>query len=149
MSDAQHDTAQISLVGNYENSTFTLSNDGSGGTVVVDPPIAQNSAGAGAAAANAQPNGTNGAAIWSTWVTGGEPGRDSFVFKPGFDNSVVANAAVAIGNELLPHLHEQNSAAMASGERRSRHCLRPRSSRRRYAADLHAADPHAGSFITH
>ena len=36
--DAQHDTAQISLVGDYENSTFTLSNDGSGGTLVIDPP---------------------------------------------------------------------------------------------------------------
>ena len=39
--DAQHDTAQISLVGDYENSTFTLSNDGSGGTLVIDPPATQ------------------------------------------------------------------------------------------------------------
>ncbi|MGB7099584.1 MAG: hypothetical protein WBD95_12580 [Xanthobacteraceae bacterium] len=38
ISDAQHDTAQITLVGNYENSTFTVSNDGSGGTLVIDPP---------------------------------------------------------------------------------------------------------------
>ena len=44
VSDAQHDTARISLVGNYENSTFTLSNDGSGGTVVVDPPLSQDPA---------------------------------------------------------------------------------------------------------
>ena len=39
--DAQHHTAQIALVGNYENSTFTLFNDGSGGTSVVDPPVTQ------------------------------------------------------------------------------------------------------------
>jgi hypothetical protein len=38
VSDAQHDVASISLVGNYENSTFSVSSDGSGGSSVVDPP---------------------------------------------------------------------------------------------------------------
>ncbi len=38
VTDAQHDTASVQLVGDYENSTFTLSNDGNGGTLVVDPP---------------------------------------------------------------------------------------------------------------
>ena len=40
VSDAQHDTANISLVGNYTNSTFSVSSDGHGGTLVVDPPAA-------------------------------------------------------------------------------------------------------------
>jgi autotransporter passenger strand-loop-strand repeat protein len=39
VSDGVGDSAHISLVGNYLNSTFTLSSDGHGGTFVVDPPI--------------------------------------------------------------------------------------------------------------
>ena len=40
VSDARHDSANISLVGNYENSTFSVASDGAGGTSVVDPPRA-------------------------------------------------------------------------------------------------------------
>jgi hypothetical protein len=47
VSDVQHDTASLSLVGNYESSTFTLSNDGSGGTLVIDPPASQDVANSG------------------------------------------------------------------------------------------------------
>ena len=36
--DAQNHTANISLEGNYTSSTFTLSSDGHGGTIVIDPP---------------------------------------------------------------------------------------------------------------
>jgi autotransporter passenger strand-loop-strand repeat protein len=39
VSDTLGDTAQISLVGNYLSSTFTLSSDGKGGTLVIDPPL--------------------------------------------------------------------------------------------------------------
>ena len=39
ISDAQHDTAIISLAGNYTNSIFALSSDGNGGTLVIDPPV--------------------------------------------------------------------------------------------------------------
>jgi hypothetical protein len=38
ISDSQGHTSNISLVGNYTNSTFTLSSDGQGGTIVIDPP---------------------------------------------------------------------------------------------------------------
>jgi hypothetical protein len=41
VTDAQHDTARISLAGNYANSTFAISSDGHGGTLVVDPPAAK------------------------------------------------------------------------------------------------------------
>ena len=39
VTDAQNDTANLKLAGNYTNSTFTLSSDGNGGTTVVDPPL--------------------------------------------------------------------------------------------------------------
>ncbi|MGV7215573.1 Ig-like domain-containing protein [Bradyrhizobium sp. UFLA05-112] len=38
--DAQNHTAHISLVGDYTKSTFNLSSDGTGGTLVIDPPKA-------------------------------------------------------------------------------------------------------------
>jgi hypothetical protein len=37
--DAQHHVANIALAGNYTASTFNLADDGSGGTMVIDPPI--------------------------------------------------------------------------------------------------------------
>jgi hypothetical protein len=36
--DAQNHTAKLSLVGDYTHSTFSLSSDGNGGTLVIDPP---------------------------------------------------------------------------------------------------------------
>jgi Tryptophan-rich Synechocystis species C-terminal domain len=41
VSDAQDHTAQIKLAGDYTSSTFSLSSDGSGGTVVIDPVAKQ------------------------------------------------------------------------------------------------------------
>jgi VCBS repeat-containing protein len=41
VTDAQDHTANISLLGNYTGSTFSLSTDGSGGTIVIDPPVKQ------------------------------------------------------------------------------------------------------------
>jgi hypothetical protein len=37
VSDGTH-TARIALRGNYASATFTVKNDGGGGTVVTDPP---------------------------------------------------------------------------------------------------------------
>jgi hypothetical protein len=37
VSDAQGDAANISLIGNHQNTTFSVSSDGAGGTMVVDP----------------------------------------------------------------------------------------------------------------
>jgi RTX calcium-binding nonapeptide repeat (4 copies) len=39
------DTAKINLIGNYLNSSWTLSNDGNGGTIVVDPPLGSQTGG--------------------------------------------------------------------------------------------------------
>src|SRR5262249_38707422 len=38
VSDAQNHVAHIKLVGDYTHSTFNVSSDGSGGTLVIDPP---------------------------------------------------------------------------------------------------------------
>ena len=42
--DAQNHTAYLWLAGDYTNSTFTLSSDGSGGTTVIDPVVKQDTA---------------------------------------------------------------------------------------------------------
>jgi len=39
--DAQHDTANIPFSGDYVNSAFSISSDGNGGTVVIDPVVSQ------------------------------------------------------------------------------------------------------------
>ncbi|MET4040304.1 hypothetical protein ABIC03_001989, partial [Bradyrhizobium sp. RT6a] len=39
VSDAQNHVAHITLAGDYTHSTFNLSTDGNGGTLVIDPPI--------------------------------------------------------------------------------------------------------------
>jgi hypothetical protein len=41
------DTAQIALLGNYTTSGWTLSSDGNGGTLVVDPPLGASPSGSG------------------------------------------------------------------------------------------------------
>jgi aryl-phospho-beta-D-glucosidase BglC (GH1 family)/20S proteasome alpha/beta subunit len=41
VSDAESHTAHIALAGDYTSSTFSLSSDGSGGTVVIDPAAKQ------------------------------------------------------------------------------------------------------------
>ena len=38
--DGQNHAVNISLVGDYTHSTFNLSSDGTGGTLVIDPPMA-------------------------------------------------------------------------------------------------------------
>ena len=40
VADAQNHAANIALVGDYTHSTFNLSSDGTGGTLVIDPPMA-------------------------------------------------------------------------------------------------------------
>ncbi len=39
VSDTAGEVASISLAGDYENSTFSLSSDGNGGTLVIDPSV--------------------------------------------------------------------------------------------------------------
>ncbi|MBR1172298.1 hypothetical protein JQ571_35395, partial [Bradyrhizobium liaoningense] len=62
VSDAQNHTAQIKLAGDYTHSTFNLSSDGSGGTLVIDPPIDQFSF-SGARASSLPPTATHLSAV--------------------------------------------------------------------------------------
>ena len=88
--DGDHDTASISLTGNYLSATFTLSNDGSGGTDVIDPPATQSSAGAQASNAN----GTSTDSL----STQGKLGNDDFIFKADFGAGIAANATSSGSN---------------------------------------------------
>jgi hypothetical protein len=80
ISDAQHDTAHISLTGNYLGATFTLSSDGNGGTDVIDPPATQTSGGAPS-------SGANGAAAGGVFADGN---IDSFSFNANLASAVPA-----------------------------------------------------------
>jgi hypothetical protein len=69
--DAQGHTANLSLVGNYTNSTFTLSSDGHGGTIAIDPPKD---------GFNFALNPTPASVPTTPTVTIGGAGNDAFVF---------------------------------------------------------------------
>src|ERR1700733_1300348 len=71
VTDAQDHAANISLVGNYTNSTFTLSSDGQGGTIAIDPPKDGFNFASHPAPANAPTTPS---------VTVGGAGNDGFVF---------------------------------------------------------------------
>jgi|GEM_PF-1563551 len=105
VSDAHFDTAQIALEGNYTNSTFQLSSDGSGGTVVIDPPASH-------------AGGTTNTGNQPVTVTVAGPGNDAFVFHPGIGADTIVNAgttgtfeldgfsSVTSSSELATLLHE-------------------------------------------
>src|SRR5262249_52498630 len=86
--------ATITLLGDFTHSTFILSSDGNGGTIVVDPPQSDSSA-------------TTSSPVASVALTG----HDSFVFKP--DLGVVASSNVASGPLSI---FETDQLHMASGE---------------------------------
>ena len=75
-------------VGNYENSTLTLSNDGSDGTVVVDPPAS------GDPANSARP-AAGGSGLAGRGGTAGE----SLIFKSGFDSLLATNSTSSAAAE--------------------------------------------------
>jgi hypothetical protein len=141
VSDTEGDTAKISLVGDYEGSTFSLSGDGNGGTLVIDPPIAQNAASdtfhfhdpdstvawghVGSVAedrtvAVERWGGTNSPATQLASIGG--PGNDTFLFKPGLganDASGYTNghdqlSSVTHTNELQTHWGQEQAGLAQS-----------------------------------
>jgi hypothetical protein len=112
VSDAEDHTAKIALAGNYTSSTFSLSSDGSGGTVVIDPPVTQDLANGQDSAgwrfnfdsgditetvtrSTLTDNHANGTASQGSpiaAVTAGGPGNDAFIFHPGVGPNVIVNA---------------------------------------------------------
>jgi len=87
VSDTSFDTAHISLTGDYTNSTFTLSSDGSGGTMVIDP-VGNHSAASGTLSFS-DPDPTDTPAVSVTAQNGGA----------GYLGSFVADAATAANGQ--------------------------------------------------
>jgi hypothetical protein len=91
ISDAQGHIANLTLVGNYTNSTFTLSADGHGGTLAIDPP----KDGFNFAFSPAPAGGPT-----TPTVTIGGAGNDGFVFhQPAGGNSSSLNSLALDGPE--------------------------------------------------
>ena len=95
--DAQGNTANILLSGNYTNSTFTLSSDGQGGTVVIDPRVVKDQFVFKAPSSTSpvmpkQSSGSSGAMAEST--------SDSFVLHPatGFDDQQQSLLRLAVSS---------------------------------------------------
>jgi 20S proteasome alpha/beta subunit len=111
ISDAQNHTANISLVGNYTNSTFTLSSDGHGGTIAIDPPKDNFAFASNPAPANAPTTPS---------VTVGGAGNDGFVFHHPAGSSGSQNGFAHDG----PALNVENSHLLAlANETQSEHQL--------------------------
>ncbi|TYO61580.1 family 16 glycosylhydrolase [Bradyrhizobium hipponense] len=89
--DAQNHTAHISFVGDYTRSTFNLSNDGTGGTLVIDPPKASFDF---APVPASQPPATTPA------VTAARVGHEGFVFE----QSATSKGAYEFVNETSHEL---------------------------------------------
>ncbi len=128
VTDAQHDAASVELVGDYENSTFTLSGDGNGGTLVVDPPA-------------------------SGSVTIGGPGNDAFIFNPAFDSRLAANAASFGGFDReygrATEARNTSQSLLASAESGHASVIDAFLHEGIAPADVHPTGLHANTFITH
>ena len=99
--DTQGHLANISLVGDYTNSTFTLSSDGKGGTFAIDPPIGQLLAGAPVvgssgttpvrAGSGLETSTQSEAAVYAPRAAVGSADRSSISNAPGADLRLVLN----------------------------------------------------------
>jgi hypothetical protein len=95
--DAQNDTANISLVGNYTNSTFTLSSDGHGGTMAIDPPKESFSFASDSAPSNPPTTPS---------VTVGVAGNDGFIFHHSASGNFDSQSSFA--HDVLSLVAENN-----------------------------------------
>jgi hypothetical protein len=111
ISDAQNHTANLSLVGNYTNSTFTLSSDGHGGTLVIDPPKENFNFASAAPASNGStaPSVTVGGASNDVFVfhqpVGGSFESPNSSALDGLGAKAESTDLPAVANEGLPAPH--------------------------------------------
>src|SRR5665213_1074362 len=91
VSDAQNHTAHITLAGDYTSSTFSLSSDGSGGTIVIDP--VDNQPAAGGSLSFSDPDPTDTPAVSVTPQNGGAFYLGSFVANA----PTAANGQITVG----------------------------------------------------
>src|SRR5262249_36872541 len=83
----------------FTHSTFILSSDGNGGTIVVDP-------------CQSDLPQSNSSATASSLVAAVDPGHDSFVFKP--DLGVEGSSNVSSGPLSISETHELHMASDAA-----------------------------------
>ena len=127
--DTQGHVANISLVGDYTNSTFTLSSDGRGGTFVIDPPIGQLLAGAPVAGSSGttpvrafsgvEPSTQSEAAVYAPRAAIGSVDRSSVGNAPSPDLRLVLNplaGTVARPTEMLFVDSALNQAAATTAQ---------------------------------
>jgi hypothetical protein len=143
ISDANGDTAHLTLVGNYTNSTFTLSSDGDGGTIVIDPPIGTGS--------NSQqfnfdsfPSGSSQAVAPSHVVAIGGTGNNGFIFSQSTGGS--AGNSSALG-ELVSNVH--GSSANPPTDAHLDHSWTEPGLGHPSFVEPHFAQLHAGDFMMH
>jgi VCBS repeat-containing protein len=98
VSDTEGDTANISLAGNYTGSTFSLSSDGNGGTIVIDPADNHPAAEGTLSFSDPDPTDTHsvsvtsqngGAGYLGSFVADAANGQDTVGWHFNFDSSPV------------------------------------------------------------
>jgi hypothetical protein len=104
--------------GEFTTANFTLSSDGSGGTLITDPPTSTTTAGATTTLASDSAvtvaggsNGNNIIAGGDTMIGGGQANQtltgngnnDTFVFAPGFGHDTITNFQPATGVLQIDH----------------------------------------------
>ena len=82
-------TVDLKFVGTYSLANFKFADDGSGGTIVYDPPVSGQPTSAAAANDGASQPGSSAATHWSP------AGQGSFVFAPDFGQVTLKNFAPA------------------------------------------------------
>jgi autotransporter passenger strand-loop-strand repeat protein len=122
VSDALGDTAKISLVGNYLSSTFTLSSDGKGGTLVIDPPLSPAASPAGASRQTIATGQTSDSATIASGAVAHDYGTMSNATVSGGGSQIVEADGVANdttietgGNELVCAGGAVNGATINGG----------------------------------
>ncbi len=78
-------TVDLKFAGTYSQANFKFANDGSGGTIVYDPPTSSQSGPSGGTASDGQSANTSPSNLFVT------VGHDSFVFAPNFGQVTLAN----------------------------------------------------------
>ncbi len=141
VTDAQNHVAHIALVGNYTKSTFDLSSDGQGGTMVIDPPKANFSFASAGGETNVPATPP---------VSIGGVGGDAFVFQPHTAAGSGAPAYSAIDGHGLQPQHTSLMATVNSAP--SNHPWFDDASGFDHTSLGHAggiAETHIGHFIIH
>jgi hypothetical protein len=107
--DAQNDTAKITLEGNYTNSTFTLSSDGHGGTIAIDPPkdgfnFASNSAPTNGPTTPSVTVTENDGFVFHQPIGGNFDGQSGFTYSE-FASTVENSHLLALANDAQSDHH--------------------------------------------